>query len=181
MIVASVSLSTAMLLILNVVKDDQECRLFLLKIGKFELIPFQCLWGAICTFGFVVATILYFKLVNYDNWFAYTFSITYFPAIILVPLTVSSYMKALFSLRPVTFKIKVLQCDPSEAKALLDTYISEQYEGNADLLPATGNEYSEYISHVKGKTQAEHMGRMALKHLKEAFEQKFGKDSELYE
>jgi hypothetical protein len=89
MIVASVSLSTAMLLCLNVIKDDAECRVFLKALGKYELVPFQTLWVAICSFGFVVGTIMFYKMINYDDWFAYTIAITYFPAMLIVPFTVS--------------------------------------------------------------------------------------------
>lgn len=174
MIVCSVSLSTAMLLCLNVLKDDTECRLFLRKIGRFELIPFQTLWAAICTFGFVVGTLQYYKLLSFDNWFNYIVTITYVPAMIIVPLTVIMYMRGLFGLRPELYKVTVLHLDEKAASEAVDSYVAKFFKGSADNIPGCGTEYKEFLAYVKSERGAEYFSRRALINLRNAFDDKCG-------
>lgn len=169
MVVCSVSLSTGMLLCLNVLKDDTECRNFLNKIGMFELVPFQTLWGAICMFGFVVGTIQYYRMLDFDNWFFYIITITYVPAMMIVPLTVWAYIKGLFGLREDDVKDSLLHVDAVLAEALLTEYLKTFFKGNVNLVPGCGTEYNEFIAWVKTTRRVEYISRTGLVNLRNRF------------
>jgi hypothetical protein len=174
-VICAVSLSTGMLLCLNLLKDDTECRIFLNKLGYFELVPFQSLWISICLFGFVVGTLQFYKLINYNNWFAFTIAITYFPAVLIVPLTTSAFMKALFSVRKTNFSCKVFHCDGAKAKLLLQEYIDTKFEGDEGQVPADkGRELVEFYEYVKSYYDAEYLSRKLICTLKQEFEQRLG-------
>lgn len=174
MVVSSVSLSTAMLLCLNVLKDDTECRSFLNKIGIFELVPFQTLWGAICLFGFIVGTIQYYRLLDFNNWFYYILALTYMPAMIIVPLTLWAFTKGVFSLREDDITNTLLHVDSDQAKVLLKKYLDLFFKGNPDLVPGCGTEYGEFIAWVKGSHHVEYISRLGMVHLRDEFRSVLG-------
>ncbi len=174
MVVCSVSLSTAMLLCLNVLKDDTECRTFLNHIGMFELVPFQTLWGAICLFGFIVGTIQYYRMLDFDNWFFYIITITYVPAMVIVPLTAWIFIKGLYSLREEEIKDTLIHIEPSDAKTLLKDYLAAFFKGNPDLVPGCGTEFGEFIAWVKLTNRVEYISRLGMVNLREEFKNVLG-------
>jgi hypothetical protein len=174
-VMCCVGLSTAMLLCLNLLKDDSECRTFLNKLGRFELVPFQTLWAAITIFGFVVGTLQFYKLINFDNWFGYTIAITYFPAVLLVPLTLSAYMKALFTLRKTQFSCTVFHCNEDQAHQLLQEYIESSFGGDDSQIPANkGRELIDFFEFVRTKRDAQYLSRKGICYLKTLFEKRVG-------
>lgn len=174
MVVCAVALSISLLLVLNILKDDHECKEFFEKLGFFELIPFQTLWAAISTFGFIVGTLQFYKLINYDNWFLIIIVVTYLPAVIIVPFTVNRFMTALTGVR-VKRSTTVYHCDRANADMHLKTYIEKHYGNDANTIPSdNGREFSDFLNYVKKQQDAEFLSRRGVCNLKAAFNECLG-------
>lgn len=141
-IVCSVTLSTCLLLILSALKDDLEARKFIDLIKQYGLVPFRCLWGAICLFGFVVGILLLFKLTfDNNNWFYYIVGLTYSPAMVILPLTASAYVKQLYEVRMRDVKVPVLKLSHEEVVTVFERYVKQTcQDGDIELLPTSGSD-----------------------------------------
>ena len=174
MVVCAVALSISMLLALNILKDDHECKVFFEKLGFYELVPFQTLWAAISTFGFIVGTLQYYKLINYDNWFVIVIVVTYLPAMVIVPFTIYGMMTSLTGVRK-EYESNVTHCTKNDAETYLKRYINEKFHGNPDTIESdNGREWKEFVKWVKDQMKTEFISRRGVVHLKTSFEECLG-------
>lgn len=175
LVMSCIILAISLLLVLNVLKNDAECRQFLDTMGVFAKIPFQALMGAICMFGFVVGTLQFYKLINFDNWFVIIICVTYFPACVIVPLTLWALMKSLVEVRRLDHKVKVLHVSKGQAEAYLNQYIEEKFENDDTRVPADeGTELTRFFDFVKASEDCEYLSRKGMVNLKTAFEERLG-------
>jgi len=175
LITCAVSLSTAMILMLNCLKNDMEAREYVKLIGKFDIVPFQCLWFGICIFGFCVSLLLFYKVTNYDNWFYYIIGFTYSPAIIILPMTASVYVRKLYEIKRHPYKTRVLVLDVDKVKSEFASYITDKFDGDAERVPSTGTEFEEFLEVIRKKHDAEYVGRLTKSRMKTHYDEQLGK------
>mmetsp|Transcript_24788 Transcript_24788/g.25417 ORF Transcript_24788/g.25417 Transcript_24788/m.25417 type:complete len:278 (+) Transcript_24788:43-876(+) len=174
-IVICVSLSTTMILILNVCKDDLEAAEFISRIGVLELVPFQCLWGAIFMFGFCVSLTLYYHItIHLPNfWFICICLISYLPSMILLPLAVYHYVVHIYAIRDDNRTISLV-LDSVSCQEEFSSYISTQFNNSIEELPHNGHEFDDFTRYLQKKHGTKYIGRKTYVRLKELFKEKLG-------
>lgn len=86
---------------------------------------YQCVWIA-------GTTLLFFKLINYDNWFPITIGLTYVPAALIVPITIFTYMNGIITLHRTDYKQEWKHVTAEEARKLLVKYLDTHFQGKAE-------------------------------------------------